>query len=92
MNRECSLNATASSSEGDEMEILEVIPDEKGKRSVLIDALDSLNGEDRELITLRYFRNFSQQEVSAILKKNQSKVSRLEHKVILKLRKILLSR
>lgn len=49
-------------------------------------ALDTLTGFEREIILLRYFRDFSQTEVARILGLSQVKVSRLEKRIIEKLR------
>lgn len=91
MNKEASLNALKTNNSGEEIEYLEVIPDDKEKRSIIYEALDSLDKEDKEVITLRYFKNYSQIEVSKLLKKHQSKVSRLEHNALLKMRKYILN-
>lgn len=63
---------------------------EYGRRSYLLDAIDSLDLECKRIIKFRYFKNYTQTKISKILGINQSKVSRLEKKALEKLRKILL--
>ncbi|MDD6306689.1 MAG: SigB/SigF/SigG family RNA polymerase sigma factor [Clostridiales bacterium] len=48
--------------------------------------LSLLNGQERKLIELRYFENKTQTEVAAELKMSQVQVSRLEKKILLRLR------
>jgi len=88
MNNTTSLNNEA---QGSDIEILEAIPDDKQRRSNIYDALQSLDEDDKEIITLRYFKNYTQSEISKILKKNQSKISRMESRALVKMRKLLLS-
>ncbi|MCL1802938.1 MAG: sigma-70 family RNA polymerase sigma factor [Eubacteriaceae bacterium] len=74
----------------------EVIED---KRSSIDDAIDiialknaitSLNSEYRQIITLRYLKNMTQNEVAQIVGISQVQVSRLEKKIIEGLRKSML--
>lgn len=48
--------------------------------------LDSLEPAERELISMRYFENKTQMEVAAVLGVSQVQVSRLEKKILLRLR------
>lgn len=48
--------------------------------------LDSLEPSERELICMRYFQNKTQMEVASILGVSQVQVSRLEKKILLRLR------
>lgn len=48
--------------------------------------LDSLEPAERELICMRYFQNKTQMEVAAVLGVSQVQVSRLEKKILLRLR------
>lgn len=52
-------------------------------------ALSTLPRDERELMTLRYYKNLSQAKTAAILGMTQVKVSRKEKKIIEKLRKEL---
>ena len=53
---------------------------------MLKEELKNLNERDKKIILLRYFRNKTQGEVAKILGVSQVQVSRLEGKIILKLR------
>ena len=55
-------------------------------RMVLKDALIDLEDKDRKLIMLRYFRDKTQSEVAQILNVSQVQVSRLENKILAKMR------
>lgn len=52
-------------------------------------ALQKLDGEERTLILLRYFRGKTQSEAAHLLKKSQAQVSRTEQRILEKLRKNL---
>lgn len=54
---------------------------------VIDQLLSLLNGQERKLIELRYFENRTQTDVAAELKMTQVQVSRLEKKILLRLRK-----
>ena len=53
---------------------------------MLTDILSSLKPRERQVITLRYFSSMTQQEVSEIIGVSQVQVSRIEKKVIEKLK------
>ncbi len=55
-------------------------------RILLRQLLDSLKAEDRELIYMRYFQNKTQTEVASYLGVSQVQVSRMEKKILLRLR------
>lgn len=55
-------------------------------KMVLIDALKELNDKDRKLIMLRYYRDKTQSEVAQILNVSQVQVSRLENKILAKMK------
>lgn len=55
-------------------------------KMVLRDALKDLEDKDRKLIMLRYFRDKTQSEVAQILNVSQVQVSRLENKILAKMR------
>ena len=48
--------------------------------------LDTLEPAERELISMRYFQNKTQMEVASLLGISQVQVSRLEKKILLRLR------
>lgn len=63
---------------------------EKLLNQILIEQLmDGLNEEDREIIRLRYFENVTQTEVAKRLGMSQVQVSRLEKKILLRMRRYL---
>ncbi len=49
--------------------------------------LESLTKEEEKVIVLRYFKNKTQQEIAEIMGLTQVKVSRLEKKILEKLKK-----
>lgn len=53
---------------------------------LLSQLLDSLEASDRELIYMRYFQNKTQMEIAGILGVSQVQVSRMEKKILLRLR------
>jgi len=53
--------------------------------------LDSLELSERELICMRYFQNKTQMEVAAVLGVSQVQVSRMEKKILLRLREQVLN-
>ena len=55
-------------------------------KMVLIDAIKNLEKKDRKIIMLRYFRDKTQSEVATILNISQVQVSRMENKIISKLK------
>lgn len=55
-------------------------------RLLLSQLLDGLEAKERELIYMRYFQNKTQTEIASILGISQVQVSRLEKKILLRLR------
>lgn len=53
---------------------------------LLVQLLDGLDTKERELIQMRYFQNKTQTEIAGILGISQVQVSRLEKKILLRLR------
>jgi len=53
---------------------------------VLKDAIRELNEKDKKLIILRYFRDKTQSEVAKLLNVSQVQVSRLENKILTKIK------
>lgn len=56
------------------------------EKMVLVDAIKSLESKDKKLILLRYFRDKTQSEVAKILNVSQVQVSRLETKILSKIK------
>jgi len=55
-------------------------------KMVLVDTLKELDSDDKKLIVLRYFRDKTQSEVASILNVSQVQVSRLENKILNKIK------
>ena len=55
-------------------------------RLVLKDAIESLDEREKKIIILRYYRDKTQSEVARVLKVSQVQVSRLENKILDKLK------
>lgn len=72
--------------------LLDRIPDEREEQEqlmnqmVLKQLLDTLDEKEKEIITRRYFENQTQSQIAADLKISQVQVSRLERKILLKMR------
>ena len=56
------------------------------ERMALVDAIKSLETNDKKLIMLRYFRDKTQSEVARLLNVSQVQVSRLETKILSKIK------
>jgi len=76
----------------DENTLMVLVKDKENRNSSIIDAYNSLNGDLKKIIYLRYFQNYSQSKLAKLLNKNQSTISRLEKKALDEMRKILLSK
>ena len=83
----------SSSSAGKELTIQDALPDSRSDvenrvdQIALQEALTRLPETEAVLIRLRYFKNHTQSQVGQILGMSQVQVSRLEKKVLIKLRK-----
>ncbi len=88
-----SIYQTVYQGDGHEIYLVDRISEEKNEAESLIDRmtveqlLDSLNEEERLLITSRYFEDKTQVETAKLLGISQVQVSRLEKKILLKMRK-----
>ena len=58
-------------------------------RIMLIDSVDALNKRDKNIIDLRYFKEKTQVQVAKILGISQVQVSRIERKILTKLKESL---
>lgn len=75
----------------DGQELIEKIPASEGEDAVvnkiqLADVINGLNDRERKIIVLRYFRDKTQSEIAAELGVSQVQVSRLENRIIEKIR------
>lgn len=88
-----SIYKTVYQGDGNEIYLVDRIHEEKNEAESLIDRmavkqlLDGLEEEERVLIISRYFEDKTQVETAKILGISQVQVSRLEKKILLKLRK-----
>ena len=77
-------------SEGNDITLLDISKDEKENDIVLKAALEkenaALNEEEKLLLFYRYYKNMKQQEIALKMGISQVQVSRMEKKVLLKLR------
>lgn len=81
-------------SDGREISLVDQISEQRDSHEtllnhmMLIQLLSELNEEERRLIELRYFQDKTQTEVAARLGISQVQVSRLEKKILMRLRKL----
>lgn len=59
------------------------------ERFSLLEAIDKLGSEERQLIYLRYFKNLTQQQTAKVMGLSQVKVSRKEKRICIKLKSLL---
>ena len=57
------------------------------ERALLQDALDSLNGRERELVALKFFAGLSNAEIATVIRTSESNAGTRLHRVIEKLRR-----
>ena len=88
-----SIYKTVYQGDGHEIYLVDRIKEEKNEADALIDhmtveqLLDGLTTEERSLIISRYFEDKTQMETAKLLGISQVQVSRLEKKILLKMRK-----
>jgi RNA polymerase sporulation-specific sigma factor len=58
-------------------------------RMSLADVMDALSHDERQVIKLRYFKNLTQSKIAGMLGISQVQVSRIEKRVLLKMREML---
>ena len=86
-----SLNQSRSKDDDKDREMLEEIPAQV-RRTQIDEAVDCLKGIDREIIILRYFKNYTQTEIAKMKNESQSKISRIESRALGKIRSYLLGK
>lgn len=88
-----SIYKTVYQGDGNEIYLVDRIREEKNEAESLIDRMavkqlmEGLDEEERLLITSRYFEDKTQMETAKLLGISQVQVSRLEKKILLKMRK-----
>lgn len=90
-----SIYKTVNTGDDQNLCLLDKIPDEREEQEqlmnqmVLKQLLDTLDEKEKEIITRRYFENQTQSQIAADLHISQVQVSRLERKILLKMREYL---
>lgn len=88
-----SLSKTVYQKDGNEIALQDRIADERDEEKEIVqklfmsNLLDSITGEEKKLIILRYYENKTQTQTADILGISQVQVSRLEKKILGKLRR-----
>ena len=87
-----SLSTAVGDDEGRQQELIEKIEDEnsienKMTNQMLYDVINELPPRDKKIIMLRYFRDLTQKEIALQLGVSQVQISRLENKILSKLKK-----
>lgn len=89
-----SLYETTNDSDGKQTELIEHIPTDEDKQMIqkimLKDMLSKLPQREQKIVMLRYFRDLTQSEIAKKLGVSQVQVSRLENKILEKLRQFYL--
>ena len=88
-----SLHKTIYQGEGTELSLLDKIPEKENRQEKLLDKvlleelLGRLKAEERKLIYMRYFQDMTQTEIARQLHISQVQVSRMEKRILKKLKK-----
>lgn len=87
-----SLYDTVSDKDGKSTELIDRIPTEQDKEMaenlILRDMLSQLPERERKIVILRYFKDMTQSEIAEQMGVSQVQISRLENRIIEKLRKL----
>ena len=90
-----SIYRTVGSGEDQNLRLLDKLQDEHEQQEELLNKmvlkqlLEQLSPKDREIIMRRYFENQTQSQIAADLNISQVQVSRLEKKILRKMREYL---
>lgn len=88
-----SLHKVIYQSDGTEISLMDKIPEKENNedkilnRIFLEELLEGLDAKERKLIYMRYFRDMTQNEIAESLGISQVQVSRMEKRILAKLRK-----
>lgn len=88
-------NVYSSDKDGNELNILDTLKSNKDEANlitnkiVLSKMINSLEKRDKEIILLRYYKDKTQSEVGKILRISQVQVSRIEKRILEKMKKEL---
>ena len=85
-----SLYETTSDKDGKETELIDKLPTDEDKKMVnnliLKDMLSRLSPREQKLVVLRYFRDMTQGEIAQKMGVSQVQISRMENKILEKLK------
>lgn len=85
-----SLYETASDKDGKQTELIDRISTDEDKKMldnvILKDMLDRLTARERKIVVLRYFRDMTQGEIAQKMGVSQVQISRMESKILQKLK------
>ena len=87
-----SLQTAVYQSDGNEICLEDRVEDKKDPVNELVNhvflcsMLEQLEPEERELICMRYFEEMTQQQIAERMKKTQVQISRMEKKILKKMR------
>lgn len=87
-----SLHKTIYQGEGNEISLMDRLPEKENRQEKLIDRilleelLGSLEARERSLIYMRYFQDMTQTEIADVLGVSQVQVSRMEKRILEKMR------
>ena len=85
-----SLYEKANDTDGKQTELIEHLPTDEDKkmidRVILKDMLNQLSPREQKIVILRYFRDMTQGEIALKMGVSQVQISRLEHKILKKLK------
>jgi len=90
-----SLNEVMYQDDGSPIYLIDQIDENEHRQNILFDkialkeALSKLDKSERQIIVLRYFKDMTQTEVAKILNMTQVQVSRLERKILAKVKELL---
>lgn len=83
---------TTNDRDGKQTELIEHLPTDEDKKMldklILKDMLEKLTPRERKIVVLRYFRDMTQGEIALKLGVSQVQVSRLENKILKKLKEL----
>ena len=88
-------NVYSSDKEGSDLNILDTLKSNKDEANIITNKIvlnkmiNSLKKRDKEIILLRYFKDKTQSEVGKILGISQVQVSRIEKKILEKMKREL---
>ena len=83
-------NVYSSDKDGNELNILDTLKSNKDEANLITNKIiNSLEKRDKEIILLRYYKDKTQSEVGKILGISQVQVSRIEKRILEKMKKEL---